>query len=331
MSTPTNAAPAAPAANTAPQTTPNTAPAENLEATESEEDASAEGEESPEAASPEKKESTPSTKAAVKKALKQLKLKVDGKEITEDLPFEIPDDPKAVEWMQRQLQMSKMGQSRAQKLSEYEKQVTSFFEKLQKDPKAALSDPNIGVDIKQLARQVIEEEIANSQKSPEQLEREKLEKEIKALKEQQQKEKEEFEKREFERLQEAAYEQYDMQIDKALENSGLPKKPYVVKKFAEYMLLGLQNGIDVTPQDILPLVKEEIEQDIKEMIGASPDEVVEQFIGKEKLNSIRKKKVAKAKAEQPPMPLAKSLKDAGAPKKEKTPEKPQTYRDFFKV
>lgn len=322
-------APAAPAASTAPTTTPNTSP---VESTESEDNASDDLEAvgANDVSTTETAPKATSTQSAVKKALKQLKLKVDGKEYTEDLPFEIPDDPKAIEYMQRQLQLGKMGQSRAQQFTELQKQVGSFLERLQKDPKGALSDPNIGVDVKQLARQVIEEEIANSQKSPEQLEKEKLEAEIKELKANQKREKEEADKREFDRLQETAYEQYDMQITKALEGSELPKSPYVIKKMAEYMLLGLQNGMDVTPEDILPLVRDEIQGDIKDMFSALPDEVVEKMVGKDKLNSLRKKKVAKATT--PPTPLAKSIKDVAAkPGTKEEPQKPQRYRDFFKI
>lgn len=326
MSTPNNAAPAAPAApaaNTAPKT--EAVPLETLEATESEE-----GEESSEAAPVDAAPAT-STQAAIKKALKSLKYKVDGKEFNEELPFEIPDDPKAIEYMQRQIQLAKMGQGRAQQYTELQKEVGQFLKRLKDDPKAALSDPNIGIDVKQLARQVIEEEIANSQKSPEQLEKEKLEAEIKSLKDKQKQEKEDFEKREFERLQEAAYEQYDMQITKALEGSDLPKSPYVIKKMAEYMLLGLQNNVDVNAADILPLVRDEIQQDIKDMFSALPDEMVEKMVGKDKINNLRKKKVAKAK-EAPPQPLAKSIKDvAQTLKKEAAPVKAQTYKDFFKV
>lgn len=332
MSTPNNAAPAAPAASPAPIAAPakaeQSAPLENLEAP------SEESEESSEAAPvDEAPKSEPTTKNAIKKALKQLKYKVDGKEFNEELPFEIPDDPKAIEYMQRQIQLGKMGQSRAQQYTELQKEVGQFLKKLQ-DPKTArqaLSDPNIGLDIKQLARQVIEEEIANSQKSPEQLEKEKLEAEIKSLKDKQKSDKEDFEKREFERLQEVAYEQYDMQITKALEGSDLPKSPYVIKKMAEYMLLGLQNNLDISANDILPLVQEEIQQDIKDMFSALPDEMVEKMVGKDKINNLRKKKVAKAK-DVPPAPLSKSIKEvAQALKKDAPATKQQTYKDFFKV
>lgn len=319
-----NAPQAAPAATEAPEATEDTSQ-EQLEGQE-------EGSEGQEATSDAPQAPiAPKAQAAIKKALKQLKYKVDGKEFQEELPFEIPDDPKAIEYMQRQIQLSKMGQSRAQQAAELQKEVTSWVEQLRKDPKAALSMPNLGIDLKKLAQQVIEEEISNAKKTPEQLEREKLEAKLKSLEDERKTEKEEFQRKEMERLQETAYEQYDMKMTKALETSDLPKSPYVVKKMAEYMLLGLQNNMDLEPSDVLPLVREEITNDLKEMFAVMPDEVVEKLIGKDKINSLRKKRVAQAKT-PPPQPLAKSLKDVGqGAKKEAAPGKKQTYRDFFKV
>ena len=58
---------------------------------------------------------TPAQAAAEQaRKLNALRLKVDGQELEEELPFEIPDDPEAVEYMTRQLQMAKMGSKRAQ-------------------------------------------------------------------------------------------------------------------------------------------------------------------------------------------------------------------------
>lgn len=325
----------APVASEAPIESADTSNEAALEAEASEEvSQEAEGQEL-EASAEETKETKAEQKkqeAAVKKAIKKLKLKVDGKEFDEELPFELPEDPKAIEYMQRQLQLAKMGQSRSKYASDLEKQVAEFFSDLKKNPRAILSNPDVGVDLKKLAREIIEEDIANSQKSPEQLEKEKLESELKALKEQQAKEKKEFEEREFQRLQEQAYEQYDMQINKALETSGLPKSPYVIKKMAEYMLIGLQKGKDVSADDVVPLVREEIQNDIKELFSAAPDELVEQMLGKEKLTSLRKKSIAKAKG-TPPTPVSKAAKDVGKSSKDEAPkeDKKMSYREFFKI
>jgi len=93
-----------------------------------------------ESSSPESLEaSVPSGKAAggkqaVKQAAEQakrlnaLRLKIDGHELEEELPFEIPDDPKAVEYMTRQLQMAKMGSKRAQEYAQLEKEIRNLIQ-----------------------------------------------------------------------------------------------------------------------------------------------------------------------------------------------------------
>lgn len=264
--------------------------------------------------------------------IKKLRLKVDGKDIDEDLPFDLPDDPKAREYMTRQLQLAKMGQNRAQQYSALEKEVVGFLNQLKTDPRKALSNPNIGLDLKKLAAEIIEEEISNSQKSPEQIRAEALEKQLQQLKEEREQEKQSAEERERERLTQQAYEQYDNQISAALDKGDLPKSPYLVKKISDYLLSGLEKGIDVTVDDVMPLVKKEMVDDMQQLISSLPDEAVEQFIGKDLLNRLRKKNLAKAKA-APPQPVKSSIKDVTKTglKSDAKPIDKKSFKQFFGV
>jgi hypothetical protein len=265
------------------------------------------------------------------KYLKSLKLKVDKGEIEETLPFEIPDTEEAREYMTKHLQLSKMGNKRAQEFSTLQKEVAEFINILKTNPKAALRNPNIGIDVKKLAAEILEEEIENSRKSPEQVEREKLENELKAIKEEREKEKEELRARELEQRTDLEFQRYDELISKAIEkNKDLPKSPYVVKKIAEYMMLGLENNIDVHPDDVMKLVKEEIQNDIRDMFGAMPDEVVEQFLGKDRMTSMRKKNIAKAKGNAPTTTKVPDSGNTAKPTVKKS-DKKQTYKEFFKL
>jgi hypothetical protein len=268
-------------------------------------------------------------KAQAKKELKKLKLKIDGRE------KEISFDPNDDEYLTRQFQMAEMGQKRAQEKAVLEKEVMRFIEDLKKNPKKALSDPAIGLDLKELARQVIEEEIENSKKSPEQIEKEKLELELKNIKEQYEKEKEEARQRDFERLKEQEYERYDILMSQALEKTDLPKSPYIVKKIADYMLLGLEAGKDVTPEDVLPLVREEMQEDLKQMFSVMPDEVVQKIVGKDVITRIRKNDVAKIKKANTTQATKQAIKNAITDNKDKGSKKGEkkqlTFKDFFKV
>ena len=269
------------------------------------------------------------TRAEIK-YLNKLKLKVDGQDYDEELPFELPDDPEVIAYMTKQLQMSKMAQKRAQSYSQLENNVNTFIEELQRNPRKTLSDPRFGIDLKKIAAEMIEEEINNSKKSPEQLKSEQLEAELKEFKEQRDKDKKSSEEREFERLQQQEAERYDVSMSRALEKSDLPKSPYVVKKMADYMLLGLQNGIDVSPEEVLPLVREEIMEDIKSMFAVMPEDVIEGIIGKDTIKKIRAKNVANAKKASAAGP--RQIVDSGkSGVKAGAAADKQTFKKFFGI
>jgi DNA mismatch repair ATPase MutS len=326
MSIPNSGAPAA-APTATPAASPATASATPATASEATESEVIEGEELLEE---EGQEPTPAEKKAEeKKRLKKLKLKVDGQEIEEELPFEV--DEEHADWIKKQLQLAKGFQKKAQYASQIEKEATELIELLRKDPLRVLSDPAIGHDVKKLMAEYIESEIEQSKKTPEQIEREKMEQELKSLKEEREREKQDNQKRELERLQQQEYERYDMLMTQALEkHPDLPKSPYVVKKMAEYMLLALENDVEASPEDVIPLVREEIKEDLKQMFAVLPEDVVEQLVGKETITKIRRKYVKKAQT-TPPTPV-KNIPETGKKTEEKKDgDKKMTFKEYFKI
>src|ERR1019366_5639000 len=237
-------------------------------------------------------------KVEAKKTLRKLTLKVDGQEYEQDLPFELPDDPKAIEYMKRELQMAIMGQNRAQHAAGLEKDILQFFQELQENPKKALSNPVFKdrLDLKKLAAEIIEEEIENSKKSPEQLEKEKMQAELQAMKEERENEKKSSEQREFERLREKYAEDYDMQITAALEGNKIPKSAAAVKKIADYMEIAVNAGKDISVNDLIPIIREELSNDFLQHLNSLPDDQLDQYIPKAIQDRLRKRVVAKAKA-----------------------------------
>lgn len=261
------------------------------------------------------------------KQLKKLTMKYNGK--TEEVSFDPNDD----EYLTRQFQLAKLGQTKSQEYAQLQKEVKTFVEELRKNPAKILANPNIGVDVKKLAAEIVQQEIANSQKTPEQLEKEKLETELKELKEAREQEKQEFQQKEFQRLTDQAIQTYDQQISEVIESSDLPKSPYVIKKMADYLMLGLQEGMDISAQDIYPLVREEIVDDIKQMFQVMPEDVIEKIIGKDVFKKLRNKKVQQVKAAQgtptSTNPLS-QVKDTGKTGKEvKKDVKKQNFKSFF--
>jgi len=254
------------------------------------------------------------------KRLKKYQLKIDGKE--ESFELDLDND----EEVKKHLQMSRASSKRMQESTELRKATEKFIETLRSNPRKILSDPNIGVDIKKLAQEIIEEEISNSQKSPQELEKERLQKELQELKEKYQTEEEDRKKDEFERLQTQAEQKLDGDITQALDSSNLPKTPYTVKKMAEIMMLALQNDIDLSPQDVVPLLRKQMHQDIKEMFSASSDELFEEMF-KDNISRVRKKRTKAA------VDTASSVKATGdQPKVDKNQDgKKMSIKDFLGI
>lgn len=265
---------------------------------------------------------------AQKKKIKQIKGKFNGKEFVEDLPFEI--DEEHAQWLVTQRQKAMLADSKSREYAQLENEVGAFIQELRKNPKKALQNPAIGLDIKELAASILQEEIERSQKSPEQLRAEEAEAKLQELMSEREREKQENEARELERLTEREYERYDNLMSNALESSDLPKSPYVVKKMTEYMIMAVEHGIDVDPKDIIPLIRQEIHSDISQMFGSMPAELIEQVLGKDTLGKLKTHR--KAAAGKPPIPVKAAVKDVATKTEEKkTVEKKQTMRDFFGV
>lgn len=273
-------------------------------------------------------------KVEAKKMLKSLSYKLDGQDFTENLPFEIPDDPKAIEYMRRELQMSKMGQKRAQYASGLEKDIQNLVKDIKANPFKVLQDPALGVDVKDAIKKYIEQEIENSQKSPEQLALEAAQQELKALKDQQEFEKKSAAEQEQQRMAQKFEQEYDEQITNALNSRKIPRSPAAVKKILDYAQLAVNANKDVSINDIIPFVAEELRNDYLEHVNALPDESLEEFFGKTVVDRLRKTAVKRAKTAASQNPALKAPAKAPSTGKvaeaPKTEEKKQTYKQFFK-
>lgn len=289
-----------------------------------------------EAATPKKVGTTESAESKLKAAAakkeaekksnkKKLKIKVDGKE--EDYEF----DPDNEEEIRKHLQLSRAAQKRMAEMAEMKKDVSELIQRINKDPLSFLGDKDngLGMNVEDLVRQYVEQRLADAEKSPEQLKAEATERELQRIKAERESEKTERERERAEAALQNEIIRYDNMITKTLENSEFKKPtPYVVKKMSDYLILAIENGIDATTDDILPIVRDEIQSEIRELINTAPEEVIEAWFGKEFFNRMRKKNVAKAK--QAPV-HASSIKDTGVKsgKPEKEAEK-ISYKQFFK-
>lgn len=270
---------------------------------------------------------SPQAKQEAKKQLKKIMLKVDGEEFEEEY------DPNDENFIREQMQLAKVSRKRMQEKALIEKDVLQFLEDMKKNPKKALSDPAIGLDLKKFAEEIIKEEIENSKKSPEQKKLEEAQEELRAMKEQRDKEKAERDESEKTRLTEQEFERLDIQMSQALEKHNFPKNPAIIKRMAEYLMVGLEAKKDLSVEDIIPLIKEDLKNDYRDILNSFPsDDDLEDYIGKEFVDRIRRKNIAKAKKGNNNAALKTSAKplSTGKASEPKKVEKTQSFKDFFK-
>lgn len=270
------------------------------------------------------------SKKAEEAAKKAYKLKVGGKDLEVD----------EAELLKR-AQMGYSADQKWQEAAQMRKQMEGFIHLLQTDPAKALEQ--MGYDVDKMAEDRIKYRIEEMQKSPEQIEREKMQRELEAMKAEREKERLEAQEREKKRLQDQFAIEIENDISAALDDNsfGFPKTPYVVKRVADMMILAVQEGIrtnnenlkKISAKDVLPIVRDEIQREQRELYSLAPDEVFEQLIGKDRLNKYRKSKLKKT---SPKPTSAVDVKPTGTKELQKAQEeanknqKKVNAKDFFK-
>lgn len=293
---------------------------EELEASEGEEESSEEVE-----AADEKKEKKKEEKI-IKELKKKLKLKVDGKEIEEELDFENDEQ------LTKVMQEAKAFQKRSQELASLRKQVEGLVSKLQENPMQLLQE--MGLDIDDLSKAHLQKRIEEMNKSPEQLEQEAMRKELEEVRRERDAQKKQAEEAQMEQLRNHFAAEIEADINGALTSgtTTLPKSPLVVKRIAETMSLALQRGFtDVKAKDVIPIVEEQFKNELKQMFGNLPEDVIEMLVGTDNIDRVRKKKIAASKKRLATKTAKQVTSETGKTSdgvKEKEVEK-VGYRDFF--
>ncbi|HLD91113.1 MAG TPA: hypothetical protein VI911_08890 [Patescibacteria group bacterium] len=301
------------------------APAENVEAVVQPEEGNVE------AAPEQPAEASPEMKDAVKSTLKKLNIKVDGKEIEKQIDLANEEE------LIRMVQLAEMSQKRAQKAAELEKKdakvqkdLQDFFNYLQKDTANALR--KMGIDIDGLSEKIMNDKLEKAQLDPKDRELMELQEKLRQKEEEEQKAKKRAEEIEMKALQDRYAAEYQRDLMAAIEKNQLPMNPEIINRMTGYMRIALKNNIDVSFNDIVPLVKDQILNEIKSIASVMPLEVIEKLLGEDKVGQIikKRKKAEPVKKEAPP--TSNSIKDTGSkPNKEVIDRKFKTIeqKDFW--
>lgn len=304
---------AAPAATTevkveAPVSTPVAEVAESAEALE------AEGQElAAEAAAAE----TPAEKAKVEQKIKEWVLKgSDGKDI------KISDEKELI----RRAQLGVGAEKRFQEAAEIKKEAAKLLDMLQKDPLGLLDE--LGIDSLTVAQQRMLKQLEKEAKTPEELQRDQELAELEQLRNEAKSLKEEKERVEFEKIMSEESRKIEDEMIGALQEQKLPLKPMYIKKMAEIMQAGMEKGIDLSAKEALAIARKDVVTDLRELLDASPDELLEELVGTGNVKRLRKRYIAKAKAS---VPTAASIQNSGQSEVDEKPRQKISTKDWMKI
>ncbi len=277
--------------------------------------------EQPEAPAEEKKPEPPPTK-------RKIAAKVNNKvrEVEVDLSNE--------QEIQRYIQRALAADEKFEEAAAMRKAVGELMQELKTNPKAILAHESIGLNLREFAQQILEQELEEMEKSPEQKKLEEMERKLKAYEEEKVKLAREKEEAERARRNEEALMELDQQISDALSKSELPKSPYIVKRIADTMSTAVELGyLDVTVEQIMPFVEQQVSGELSRLFEEAPEatatKLMERLVGKKSLDRYRSQKVAKVRK---PAESAGKVTDTGGSTRAAAPaqdEKPIKFSDMF--
>lgn len=196
---------------------------------------------------------------------------------------------------------NKRSQNRYYEADQMKHQAEELLALAKNDPKALLTHPLIGQDLRKFANEIIAEAMEEELLNPDQKELRKTKRELDELRSLKQQQEEKANQEQEDTLRGQYEEDYSNQIVEALVEQGLPKTEYTIKRLAEYMLQAYNQGFkEVKAKDIAPLVKQDFIAEQNQIYSASDEEALLNLLGEDVIKKIVKGHLNKAKKEQKP-------------------------------
>lgn len=219
--------------------------------------------------------------AAVTPEMKRkFKLKVDGEEVEEEIDFN--DEAGMVQ----RLQLAKAAKKRMTEAVSARKQAMDIVKAFEKDPESMLE--RLGDKGREIAEKYLMKHIQETMLTPEEKKQREIEKKLKEYEEKEERENKLRETTAQERKEYEYAQAFQNTIVSALEKSGLPKSPELVKRMASIMQKNLDFGLELTPDDLVEEVKSELTQMFQAITKDSDGEKLLNILGKDAANKIRK-------------------------------------------
>ena len=230
--------------------------------------------------------------------------------------------------MVRLAQLGLAANEKFQQASEKIRQAEAIVELLQTNPEKALA--RLGFDVREMAENYLRQELEKEVLTDEQRKVLELEQKL-AEYEEEKKSKEEQEKaNRIAELQRHYEAELSDKIINAIETYKLPRNERTISRIAEKLYVALESGYEIDPIDIAPLVKQEIEEELKGMYGTLDVDDMLSLLGEDNLKKIREYELKKVKEKAPQNPIKTTPVATATSEENSAPKSKKAARDFFK-
>lgn len=257
-----------------------------------------------------------SVPSAVKDAIRKFKVKVDGEELEIDEAQLISD-----------YQTKRAADKRFQEAARLRKSAEEVIQLLKTDPRAALRHPAINADERALAETILAEQLEDEMMDPKDKQIKLLQRQLQQQAEADAKAKKEAEAAQLSAAEAQYVEQYQKDISHALTTAGLPITNATVRSMTSYLQNALEAGYDMQPAQVVDLVKQDYQKQLKELFSASDGQTIAALLGEDGLKKVRAMDIARLKSPEQVTPTP-PLESQGQPKV-KAAERKQKVSDFF--
>lgn len=265
------------------------------------------------------------TQEEIESMVRQYTIKVNGKDYVQEL--DLSDEAAVI----KQLQLAAAGQQAMQKSSQMEREYNDALKRLQDNPSEFLEE--LGIDTLGLSEARLKKEIERQSLSPDELARQEMQKELEEMRSEVERTRKEKEDADFIKLQQEQATLIENDIMTAIDESGLPPEPDVIRKIADAMMWAEDNGFEnVSAKDVIPTVKSEMERSFKNYAkNAYKDntDALKALLGDDIMDKMRQQRVESIKNVNNVNNLKKASSKVQAPTKEE-PRKKQKLSDFMR-
>jgi hypothetical protein len=216
-------------------------------------------------------------------AERMLKLKMNGKEVS------MPESE-----VIKYAQQGKVSDQRFQEAAKIRQEAEAIVKYAKENPTEFFK--KTGMNAREWAENFLMQELQRESESPEQRKNRENEEKLRQYENTEKQRKEQEHKAQMQKLEQEHGQRYDQLFTQALQESGLPKTAFTVKRMAELQLLNLKKGFDLKPDQLAKLVREDYANEQKSLLSSLDGDQLIDFLGAEAVKKLSKAQIAKLKA-----------------------------------